>query len=92
MDAGTFDKNEQSEEYQNISVTVVEEGETIDALLLDGEEVAKNGGTDWSVSSGTTIVLKKEYLASFDVGSVVFVAETSAGEVPFEVTITESEA
>lgn len=92
MDAGTFDKNEQSEGYQNISVTVVEEGETIEALLLDGEEVAKNGGADWSVSSGTTIVLKKEYLASFDVGSVVFVAETSVGEVPFEVTIIESEA
>lgn len=92
MDGGIFDKNTQSERYQNISVKVVEEDETIDALLLDGEEVAKNGGANWSVSSGTTIVLKRGYLVSFDIGSVVFVAETSAGEVPFEVTITESEA
>ena len=63
MDGGIFDKNTQSERYQNISVKVVEEDETIDALLLDGEEVAKNGGANWSVSSGTTIVLKRGYPA-----------------------------
>lgn len=63
----------------------------IDALLLDGEEVAKNGGANWSVSSGTTIVLKKAYLSAFGVGSVVFTAVTSSGNVPLAISIIESE-
>lgn len=92
IDAGTFDKNSESEGYQDISITVAEEGQTVDALLLDGVEVAKNSGANWSVSGGITVVLKKAYLAAFEVGTVVFTAVTSAGEVPFEVTITEREA
>lgn len=92
ISAGVFDKNPESEDYQDISITIAEEGQTVDALLLDGEEVAKNSGANWSVSGGVTVVLKKAYLTGFEAGTVVFTAVTSDGEVPFEVTITESEA
>ena len=51
----------------------------------------KESGANWSVSGGTSVVLKKAYLAAFPVGIETFTAVTSAGNVPFTVEIVESE-
>lgn len=92
MSGGTFDKNSQSEGYKDITVPVAGEGETITSLLRNGVDVPKESGANWSVSGGTSVVLKKAYLAEFPVGIETFTAVTNTGTVAFTIEIVESEA
>ncbi|MGM9917470.1 X2-like carbohydrate binding domain-containing protein [Anaerotignum sp.] len=92
MSGGTFDKKSGSEGYKDVTVSVAEDGQTITSLLRNGVEVPKESGANWSVSGGTSVVLKKAYLATFPVGIETFTAVTNAGDVSFTVEIAESEA
>jgi len=66
-------------------------GVTITNLYVGETEIAKSGGANWSVSGGKTVVLKKAYLATLDVGDTVFTAKASDGlTVSFTVTVSDS--
>lgn len=66
-------------------------GVTITNLYVGETEIAKSGGANWSVSGGKTVVLKKAYLATLDVGDTVFTAKASDGlTVNFTVTVSDS--
>lgn len=69
----------------------LEAGVTITNLYVGTTEIAKSGGANWSVSGGKTVVLKKAYLATLDVGDTVFTAKASDGlTVSFTVTVSDS--
>lgn len=66
-------------------------GVTITNLYVGETEIAKSGGANWSVSGGKTVVLKKAYLATLDVGDTVFTAKMTDGlTVSFTVTVSDS--
>lgn len=66
-------------------------GKTITNLFIGETEIAKNSGANWSVSGGKTIVLKKAYLATLDVGETTFTAKMTDGlTVTFKVTVSDT--
>lgn len=69
----------------------LDEGKTITKLFIGTTEVSKNSGSNWSVSGGKTIVLKKAYLATLSTGEVTFTANMTDGlTVTFKVTVSDS--
>lgn len=50
-------------------VFTAESGITVTGLKIDGESVAKgSGGSNWSVSGGNVVTIKKAYLAALAEG------------------------
>ena len=77
----------------SFGVSNLDEGKTITKLYIGDTEIAKSSGANWSVSGGNTVVLKKAYLATLDVGEIVFTAKMTDGlTVTFTVTVTDSSA
>lgn len=51
-------------------VFTAESGITVTGLEIDGESVAKgSGGSNWSVSGGNVVTIKKAYLATLAEGN-----------------------
>ena len=70
-----FSSNTLSEHYKNVGVTAVSSsGGTISKLILNGIEIAKNSGSNWTYSAASSVITIKEYLATLDTGSWLFTA------------------
>lgn len=69
----------------------LDSGKTITNLFIGTSEIPKSSGSNWSVSGGKTIVLKKAYLATLDVGETTFTAKMTDGlTVTFKVTVSDT--
>ena len=69
----------------------LDSGKTITNLYIGTTEISKNSGANWSVSGGKTIVLKKAYLATLNVGETTFTAKMTDGlTVTFKVNVSDT--
>ena len=69
----------------------LDEGKTVTKLYIGTDEIPKSSGSNWSVSGGNTVVLKKAYLATLDAGETTFTAQLTDGlTVTFKVTVSET--
>jgi len=75
--SAVFDKN--TEKWQDISVTLVPNGNTFNAIKNGSTTLVQ--GTDYSLS-GNTVVIKKEYLTQQNIGSTLLTFDFSSGTDP----------
>ncbi len=60
-------------------------------LYIGETEVVKNSGANWSVSAEGVITIKKAYLATLDVGDVVFTVKfTKDNDVALTIKVEDT--
>jgi hypothetical protein len=85
-----FDRYDQSPEYEDITVTLTLNGNTLERVKLNGADLFK--GVDYTVNAnGDAVTFSKEFLSSLPAGAQIFTFDMDAGMDPtLTVTIIES--
>lgn len=88
--ATTFSKTDGESDNADVVVTVTtNSASTVSTLTLDGADVPKSNATNWSVSGGLVVTLKKAYLSTLDNGANAFTVTMSDSEtVEFTITVS----
>jgi len=87
--AAEFDKNSESGDNKDIKVTLSSGSYTLSDIKLNGKALAK--GTDYTIS-GSTVIIKKEFLAELDKGEHTFIFDMSGGSDPMlKITVADTQ-